>query len=242
GQASPTRGPHPMLDPFWAIAHAAREVVGAAQAILISTYLSDRPSLEQAARARLRDLDDAAERCLALRLPPTRDGYHEGGRQGWEFDLRRTLQNLQTDAREYLDAALRLPLPPGREDWFCGSEPLTAFGQAQAQAHQECQQVQQRIDAALQRIWSLGCWVDDSPPRHAEPPGAPAPPPPVHPDGPAGGHLWWKGKPHDIPKGVIYRLISFMWSRSHAHYDDLVEQVFEGETESENIRSRASEV
>jgi hypothetical protein len=68
-----------------------------------------------------------------------------------------------------------------------------------------------------------------SPPDPIEPP-----PPPCwsdgvktkrHADGPEGGcWVWWEGVRHDVPKGVIYRIIDFMWNRSSAHYDDVMGQ------------------
>jgi hypothetical protein len=44
-----------------------------------------------------------------------------------------------------------------------------------------------------------------------------------HPDGLEGGRwLRWKGKRYNVPTGVIYRLIQYMWDRDHASYDDLM--------------------
>src|SRR5262245_17386989 len=74
------------------------------------------------------------------------------------------------------------------------------------------------------------------------------PPPPVppvgedHPDGPEGGcWLWWQGRRHDIPKGVVYRLIDYMWGRDYANYDDLDGPVFEEGFLPGTLRGRVSE-
>jgi hypothetical protein len=68
------------------------------------------------------------------------------------------------------------------------------------------------------------------------------PPPSSHPDGPeAGRWLWWKGKRHDISKGVIYQLLEYMWGRDSASYDSLVGPVFNSDMMLDSIRARASE-
>jgi hypothetical protein len=62
------------------------------------------------------------------------------------------------------------------------------------------------------------------------------------PDGVEGG-CWvhWAGKRHDVPKGVVYRLIEFMWGRDSAHYDDLDGPVFEDAIQPDSLRARVSE-
>jgi hypothetical protein len=60
-------------------------------------------------------------------------------------------------------------------------------------------------------------------------------------DGPEGGcWVWWRGKRHDVPKGVVYRMIEYMWSRDYATYDDLERDVFDGPIECQTIRSTCS--
>jgi hypothetical protein len=53
--------------------------------------------------------------------------------------------------------------------------------------------------------------------------------------------LWWNGKRHDIPKGVVYRLIAHMWDRDSALYDNLDGPVFEGAVEPGTVRARVSD-
>lgn len=68
-------------------------------------------------------------------------------------------------------------------------------------------------------------------------------PAPSEPDGVRGGcWLWWKGKSHDIPKGVVYRLMEFMWQRQEADYDTLIGPVFDDPVDPASIRARASQV
>lgn len=64
------------------------------------------------------------------------------------------------------------------------------------------------------------------------------------PDGPEGGcWLWWKGTRHDVPKGVLYRLLDFMWMKDSAKYDDLKKPVFDDTSVTPGtIRGRVSEV
>jgi hypothetical protein len=63
------------------------------------------------------------------------------------------------------------------------------------------------------------------------------------PNGVEGGcWLWWEGKRHDIPKGVVYRLIAFMLGRDSAPYDDLEGDVFEDAVLPGTVRARTSEV
>jgi hypothetical protein len=63
------------------------------------------------------------------------------------------------------------------------------------------------------------------------------------PNGVEGGcWLWWEGKRHDIPMGVVYRLIAFMWGRDSAPYGDLDGDVFEGAVLPATVRARTSEV
>jgi hypothetical protein len=66
--------------------------------------------------------------------------------------------------------------------------------------------------------------------------------PTSHPDGPeAGCWLWWKNKRHDIPKGVVYRLVEYMWGRESASYDDLDGPVFEQSFQPGTLRGRCCE-
>jgi hypothetical protein len=83
-----------------------------------------------------------------------------------------------------------------------------------------------------------------SSPRQAEPAAATAgeSTTPPHPDGPEGGRwLWWQGERSDIPKGVVYRLLAFMWERASASYDALEEAgVFESAVAPQTVRSYAN--
>jgi hypothetical protein len=63
------------------------------------------------------------------------------------------------------------------------------------------------------------------------------------PDGPEGGcWLWWRGKRHDVPKGVVYLLLAYMWDRDSASYDALVGPVFELDVAPATVRARATDV
>ena len=66
----------------------------------------------------------------------------------------------------------------------------------------------------------------------------------AQPDGPFGGRwLWWGGVRHDVPTGVVYRFIKYMWSREHADYDALwdgAERVFDDPVEPQTVRSKVS--
>jgi hypothetical protein len=62
--------------------------------------------------------------------------------------------------------------------------------------------------------------------------------PPPHPDGPEGGcWLWWQGKRRDMPKGNVYKLVAYMWSRDSATYDELVGPVFDSAVMPQTVRS-----
>jgi hypothetical protein len=63
-------------------------------------------------------------------------------------------------------------------------------------------------------------------------------------DGPeAGCWLRWKNQRHDVPKGVVYRLIEYMWKRDSASYDELDGPVFEGgDVLPSTVRGRVSDV
>lgn len=63
-----------------------------------------------------------------------------------------------------------------------------------------------------------------------------------HPDGLEGGRwLWWKNKRLDVPKGVVYRLLEYMWDRSSASYNDLEDAgVFESAVAPQTVRSYAN--
>lgn len=64
-----------------------------------------------------------------------------------------------------------------------------------------------------------------------------------HPDGPESGcWLWWRGKRFDIPKGTIWRLLDYMWTRESASYSDLEGPVFDTLVDPGTIRARASEL
>ncbi|MFO0824466.1 MAG: hypothetical protein U0792_15340 [Gemmataceae bacterium] len=74
----------------------------------------------------------------------------------------------------------------------------------------------------------------------------PPPPPPggsSHPDGPDGGRwVWWKGKRHDVPKGVVFRLIEYMWGRDSAPYATLMDEiVWDSNVAPQTVRARVSE-
>jgi hypothetical protein len=65
----------------------------------------------------------------------------------------------------------------------------------------------------------------------------------------AGRWLWWRGKRYDIPGGVFYCLLRFMWNRDSAEFtaledrdEELDGRVFEGTPAPGTIRARASEV
>ncbi len=65
----------------------------------------------------------------------------------------------------------------------------------------------------------------------------------THPDGPESGcWLWRRGKRFDIPKGTIWRLLDYMWTRESASYSDLEGPVFDTLVEPGTIRARASEL
>jgi hypothetical protein len=65
---------------------------------------------------------------------------------------------------------------------------------------------------------------------------------PSRPNGVEGGcWLWWEGQRRDIPKGVVYRLIAFMWDRDSAPYDNLEGPVFEDAILPDSLRARVSE-
>jgi hypothetical protein len=64
----------------------------------------------------------------------------------------------------------------------------------------------------------------------------------LRPNGVEGGcWLWWQGKRHDIPKGVVYRLIAHMWDRDFAPYDNLEGPVFEETVIPDSLRARVSD-
>jgi hypothetical protein len=64
---------------------------------------------------------------------------------------------------------------------------------------------------------------------------------PPHPDGPEGGRwLWWKNKRYNIPQGIVYRLIEFMWDRDAASYDALEDAQVVGSVAPQTIRSYAN--
>jgi sugar/nucleoside kinase (ribokinase family)/ubiquinone/menaquinone biosynthesis C-methylase UbiE len=68
-----------------------------------------------------------------------------------------------------------------------------------------------------------------------------------HADGPEGGcWLRWENQLHQIPKGRIYRLLEYMWSREWARYDDLYDPpyrpVYDDPVVPQTIRSDASEL
>ena len=67
-------------------------------------------------------------------------------------------------------------------------------------------------------------------------------PPALHADGLEGGcWLWWKKKRYDVPKGVVYRLLEFMWNRDSTSYQSLESSVFEDPVLFQTIRARASD-
>ena len=65
-----------------------------------------------------------------------------------------------------------------------------------------------------------------------------------HPDGLEGGRwLWWKNKRHPVPKGVVYRLLEYMWGRDSASYNDIEDAgVFESAVAPGTVRSYANKV
>jgi hypothetical protein len=68
--------------------------------------------------------------------------------------------------------------------------------------------------------------------------------PVTHPDGPDGGRwVWWGNKRYDVPQGVVYRMIEFMWTRDRASYDLLEdEEVFESTVAPQTVRSSVNKV
>lgn len=84
--------------------------------------------------------------------------------------------------------------------------------------------------------------IPDAPPT---PPASPSDgqDAPAHPDGTEGGcWLWWKGKRHDVPKGVVFLLLAYMWDKDSASYDALVGPVFEVDVAPGTIRGRKTEL
>jgi len=60
-----------------------------------------------------------------------------------------------------------------------------------------------------------------------------------HPDGLEGGRwLWWQGDRYDVPKGIVYQLLEFMWGRDSANYDSLFGPVFDHDVAPESLRAR----
>jgi hypothetical protein len=64
------------------------------------------------------------------------------------------------------------------------------------------------------------------------------------PNGLEGGRwLWWDNQCHPIPKGTVYRLIEYMWSRDSASYAALEDGgVFESSVAPGTVRSYANKV
>ncbi len=66
-------------------------------------------------------------------------------------------------------------------------------------------------------------------------------------DGLAGGrYLTWNNKTYDVPAGIVYRLLRFMWNRNSALYSDLTatdpdESVFDSEPGHKTVTNRVSE-
>jgi hypothetical protein len=67
-----------------------------------------------------------------------------------------------------------------------------------------------------------------------------------HANGPDGGRwLWWDNKQHDIPQGALYRLLSYMWNRESANYDQLYARpnpVYADPVADQTIRSASSKL
>jgi hypothetical protein len=63
-----------------------------------------------------------------------------------------------------------------------------------------------------------------------------------HPDGPEGGRwIWWKDERHSVPKGTVYRLLTYMWNRDSASYDALEhDEVFDSAVARQTVRSYTS--
>jgi hypothetical protein len=123
---------------------------------------------------------------------------------------------------------------------FCaarGHAPLTI-----PQGQQEAAQTEPSIDgneraAANQEFRQWLDWL-----RRTPAPTLPGKKTQQHPDGVEGGcWLWWQDKRYDIPKGVVYRLVEFMWKKDSAIYDSLTGPVFEEEVQYSTVRARASE-
>jgi hypothetical protein len=63
-------------------------------------------------------------------------------------------------------------------------------------------------------------------------------------DGPQGGRwVWWQGTRHDVPSGVVYRLIHSMWNRDSLPYDDAMDGlVWDDSVTPQTVRSKSSGV
>lgn len=100
--------------------------------------------------------------------------------------------------------------------------------------------LQPRLEALCDRLRYSG----KRPPAEFNQAGKPPEEKDRKPDGPEGGcWLWWKGKRHDVPKGVVYRLLAFMWKKDSVTYDDLKKPVFDDTSVAPStIRGRVCEV
>jgi hypothetical protein len=182
-----------------------------------------RPTLGAADEARHQHNAGIWLRQLALELDP--DGADVAGQSPFRGPpaIRRALDDLRAVCRE---------LPTRRN---CPEEVTNLVG---------------FLDRALER---LGTALNLSPltpqqrtqdeARAVVPALAPLEEQKAHPDGLEGGcWLWWKGQRHDVPKGVVYRLLAHMWNRDSASYDSLDGPVFEGGFLPGTLRGRVSEV
>ena len=63
-------------------------------------------------------------------------------------------------------------------------------------------------------------------------------------DGLEGGRwLRWKNMRYRVPRGVVYRLLDYMWARNSACYDDLIDhEVFDSVVAPQAVRSYANKV
>jgi hypothetical protein len=124
----------------------------------------------------------------------------------------------RTELRELQTRAYRLVKERRRQ--------IVIATQAEARASQYVARRQEAIRAAN---------PDDQ--AHTSSPQAP------HPDGLEGGRwLWWQNQRYDIPQGIVYRMIEYMWNRDSARYDDLIGPVFDEPVEPQTIRSYANKV
>jgi hypothetical protein len=145
--------------PLDLIIGAAREVCDAADRL---PHVPAYPRVEQLNRLRdlLADLRRQCERFTHLDLPliHVRDG---GDRTGWEWDLKRALDDLLTAAREHAAVAEGAPATP--DPTAMDPERYQRAAEAHAVGLQECQRAAARVGTAWDRLWQLAQRIDMQP-------------------------------------------------------------------------------